>query len=79
MAAAARILFQEYGTILRVEPDDSLLLDVLCGGIGQYGVEFRLNSSEQENYKRQGDEYIQELAWRVRRNPRAYIECGRTY
>ena len=65
------ILFEEYGTQLRLEGND-VVLDVLCGRVGQFGVEFVLNEPERERYRREGDSFIKELAEDVRRNPKAY-------
>jgi hypothetical protein len=69
-------LFEEYGTSLQLRGND-LVLDILCGGVGQFGVEFVLNDSERERYKSEGDPFIVELANLVRRNPNAYRSRGR--
>jgi hypothetical protein len=69
------ILFEEYGTQLRLEGDE-LVLGVLCGGIGQFGVELVLNDSERERYKREGDAFIIELANLIRRNPDVPARTG---
>jgi len=73
-----RILFHEYGTQLRVASDDALILNVLCGRVGQFGVEFPLNAHEREEYRRRGDAFIQELAGMVRRDSDPYAARGRT-
>ncbi|HTV47307.1 MAG TPA: hypothetical protein VMG59_02580 [Phycisphaerae bacterium] len=73
-----RILFQEYGTQLRLGDDDQLILNVLCGRIGEFGVEFSLNSAEREEYKKRGDIFIQELSRKVQHNWQPYIARGRT-
>ncbi len=70
------ILFHEYGTQLRAEGDE-LILNVLCGGVGQFGVEFALNEPERERYRRDGDSFIQDLAGAVRRDPNAYGSRGK--
>ncbi len=72
------ILFHEYGTQLRLGDEDTLILNVMCGRILQYGVEFALNDSEREAYKRQGDPYIKSLAEKVRGGPQAFVPRGRT-
>jgi len=72
-----RIIFEEYGTSLRLDDDGSLVLDVLCGRVGQYGVEFSLNESERERYKVAGDLFIKELAQTVRSNPEPFGRRGR--
>jgi hypothetical protein len=71
------ILFYEYGTILRLDDDGRVVLDVLCGTVGQYGVEFALNHVEYAAYKARGDEYIKELAAAVLREPDRYSTRGR--
>lgn len=70
------ILFHEYGTQLRLEGND-LILDVLCGRVGQFGVEFVLNDSERERYRREGDSFVKELADLVLQDPNAYGSRGR--
>lgn len=78
MPQTQRILFHEYGTELRLCSDDSLLLNVLCGRVGQFGVEFPLNSSEREAYRQRGDEYIKELSHQVQRDYKPFAQRGRT-
>jgi hypothetical protein len=73
-----RILFYEYGTCLRLTEKDKLILHVLCGRTGQYGVAFELNDEEQRHYKTFGDAFIQELARKVVRSPTGYAQRGRT-
>ena len=55
MQQQERILFHEYGTQLRVAADDALILNVLCGRVGEFGVEFPLNEQEREEYRRCGE------------------------
>jgi len=78
MRQQERILFHEYGTQLRVAPDDALILNVLCGRVGQFGVEFPLNDEEREEYRRRGDTFIKELSQVVQRNWEPYAARGRT-
>ena len=70
------ILFHEYGTQLRLEGND-LVLNVLCGTVGQFGVELVLSESECERYKREGDPFIRELANLIRQAPKAYGSRGK--
>lgn len=72
-----RILFHEYGLQLRLEDDDRLVLDVLCGGVAEFGVEFALNDEERNAYKSRGDSFVRELAALVRGAPRTFSERGR--
>jgi hypothetical protein len=36
------VLFHAYGMQLRTDADGALIFNVLCDGVGQYGVEFAL-------------------------------------
>jgi hypothetical protein len=72
-----QVLFHEYGTQLRLNEQDKLILDVLCGRVGQYGVEFELNEFEREKYKTLGDTFIMDLAKKVQYDPKPYGERGR--
>jgi DNA-binding transcriptional LysR family regulator len=78
MQQQERILFHEYGTQLRVAADDSLILNVLCGRVAQFGVEFPLNDQEHEEYSRRADAFIRELSAAVRANWESYAARGRT-
>ncbi|MFN7736106.1 MAG: hypothetical protein ACK5O8_08300 [Pirellula sp.] len=71
------VLFHEYGTQLRVLSDDTMILNVLCGRIMQYGVEFPLSDHERQQYKLQGDDYLRTLAARVLNSPDTYALRGR--
>ena len=72
------ILFHEYGTQLRIEADDTMVLNVLCGRVGQYGVEFPLNGEEYARYKSEGDEFVKQLSLEVQKDPDTYAARGRT-
>lgn len=74
-----RIVFREYGTELRAETDGSLVLDVLCGSVGQFGVEFALNTDERSEYQRRGDVFIRELSQTVRLDWEAFVARGRAH
>jgi hypothetical protein len=73
----AKVLYHEYGLQLRMEADDRLILNVGCGRILQYGVEFPLDSEEYRQYKREGDQFLKELAVKVQANPEAFAKRGR--
>lgn len=70
------VVFHEYGTQLRLDGND-LILNVLCGRVGQFGVEFALNELERERYKREGDSFVRELADAVLRDPKSYGSRGK--
>lgn len=78
MPQQERILFHEYGTQLRVAADDSLILNVLCGRVGQFGVEFALNDEERDEYRRRGDTFVKELSRVVQRDWQPFVARGRT-
>ena len=78
MQQQERILFHEYGTQLRVAADDSLILNVSCGRVGEFGVEFALDDHEREEYRRRGDAFIKELSRAVQRDWRPFVARGRT-
>jgi hypothetical protein len=71
------VLFFEYGTRLILGPNDSLVLNVLCGRVGQYGVEFALNAEEVASYKAGGDSFLRTLSANVQANPNAFAQRGR--
>jgi len=71
------VLYHEYGTQLRAEDDDTLLINVLCGRTLGYGIEFPLNEHERAAYKKDGDKYVQELAQEVRKAPEQFAKRGR--
>lgn len=78
MPPESRILFHEYGTELRLEPDDSLILNVLCGRIGEFGVEFALNDQERHGYNQDGDAFLKNLSREVRREWKPYVARARS-
>jgi hypothetical protein len=71
-----RVLFQQYGTQLRLEDDDQIVLSVMCGRTFAYDVEFVLSSDEYKAYKLRGDEFIKELSNEVFREPNRYVKRG---
>ncbi len=73
----SRVIFHEYGTELRQEGDDSLVLNVLCGRVAEFGVEFALNESEREGYRQGGDGFLKELAANVRQDPTVFASRGK--
>ena len=78
MQQQKRILSHEYGTQLRVAADDSLILNVLCGRVGEFGVEFVLNDKERDEYHSRGDAFIKELSRVVQRGWKPFAARGRT-
>ena len=78
MQQQERILFREYGTQLRIAANDALILNVLCGRVAEFGVEFSLNDHEREEYHRRGDAFVRELSRLVQRDWQPYAARGRT-
>lgn len=66
------VTYHEYGTQLRKSNSGEYVLDVLCGRVGQYSVEFSLNQEEINNYISKGDQYIHDLGIEVTDNPELY-------
>lgn len=62
---------------LRTGEGDALIFNVLCGRVGQYGVEFQLNAEERDRYQREGDAFLRKLDIAVRENPNSYGLRGR--
>ena len=67
-----RIRFHEYGTQLRTDDDDRLILNVMCGRVAAFTMEIVLNDSECAEYRRGGDSYIQILARCILEKPGDY-------
>ena len=72
-----RILFYEYGTQLRVTAEDAIILNVLCGRVLEFGVEFALNEQERQAYRLRGDSFIKELSRTVQDDWELYAARGR--
>ena len=78
MHNSERILFREYGIQLHLGKDDALFMNVLCGHVGQFGIEFILNDVESAQYRDRGDEFIRELSRVVQKDWKIYAARGRT-
>ena len=76
MSLPERILFYQYGTTLWLADDESLMLDVLVGRVGQWGVTFALNDQERAEYRQRGDDFIKELSDKVFENEASYAARG---
>lgn len=61
-ADGSEVLYHEYGTQLRRTVDGMYILNVLCGRVGQYGVEIALTMDEITSYHGDtGDCFIHNL------------------
>ena len=54
------------------EKDGDLIFSVVCGTIGIYQVNIILNLDETENYEQKGEDYLKELAEKIRYSPKSY-------
>ncbi len=52
--------------------DGELVFSVICGSVAIYEINIFLNKQETENYHEKGEEYLNELADRIRNNPGLY-------
>lgn len=67
------LLYHEYGTQLRRTVDGLYILNVLCGRVGQYGVEIALTTDEITSFHDDGgDCFIHNLGEDIYDNPDAF-------
>lgn len=59
-----------------LEEDDlgALYFTVTCGGAAMYDVCIKLNDEERIGYENEGEDYLNELAYKIGKNTRAYKE-----
>ena len=48
------------------------ILSVVCGTVGLYEIEVKLNSEQRLNYENEDEGFIDELAQKIRDNPILY-------
>ncbi len=65
----ADVLYHEYGAQLRRTSDGRYLLNVLCGRVGQSGVEIELTTQELDSYRDEGDVFIHRLSDEIYHDP----------
>ena len=66
------VLYHEYGAQLRLMTDGRHILNVLCGHVGQYGVEIELTRQEVQRFGAEGDEFIHNLGEDVYDHPQSF-------
>ncbi len=49
--------------------NDKLIFSVLCGTVAQFEVEIELNAEETNQYNNQGQNFLDDLAEKIRSNP----------
>ena len=57
-----------------LENNSDLIFSVICGTVGIFEVNIVLNNEEIEDYKLKGEEYLKELAGKIRYSPKSYNE-----
>lgn len=69
----AEVLYHEYGVQLRRTINGEYILNVLCGRVGQYGVEIALTQLEIDKYgDDDGDTFIHNLGEDVHNDSNAF-------
>jgi hypothetical protein len=53
--------------------DEQLYLSVLCGSSALFELQVKLNPSEENKYRTEGEKYIVELAEQIRSKPEDWI------
>jgi hypothetical protein len=53
------------------------MLNVLCGRIAEYGVEFELNEDERLRYRNEGNRFVGMLSREVQNDPKRFGARGR--
>jgi len=56
------------------ESENELYLSVVCGSVGLFETNIKLNTSELLSYKERGTSFIDELAEKIRNNPQEYSD-----
>lgn len=54
------------------EKDGNLMFSVICGTIGVFEVNILLNGEEVDNFKQKGEDYLKELAEKIRYSPKSF-------
>jgi|JI8StandDraft_2_1071088.scaffolds.fasta_scaffold68698_3 hypothetical protein len=68
-----KVIAQEsWAWTLYRDESDALYLSVLCGTVGLFTIDFRLDEQEVAMVETAGDSAVQELASRVRSEPSSY-------
>jgi hypothetical protein len=68
-----RVVAQSEWSWTLLENQEGFFLRVLCGSVGLFSIEFRLNAQEAAMLAERPEEGVAELAMRVRDDPGAYM------
>jgi hypothetical protein len=68
------LIKKQWNYRLFLNTSNQYVLVVLCGSVGLYEVEVRLNSTQIDDYKLKGESVIDKLAEAIRSNPKKYLE-----
>jgi hypothetical protein len=68
------LIKKQWNYRLFLNASNEYVLVVLCGSVGLYEVEVRLNSTQINDYKLKGESVIDKLAEAIRSNPKKYLE-----
>lgn len=63
---------QAHMYVLEEDEFGSLYFTVTCGGAAMYDVCIKFNNEERIGYENEGEEFLNELAYRIGKNTRAY-------
>lgn len=56
------------------QSEEDYILDVVCGTVAIYTIEFKLDETEKAGFEAEGERYLDHLAWKVRDYPEEYIK-----
>lgn len=68
-----KLMEESYSYIL-YEKDEELILSVLCGTVAMFDRTIVLNAEERSAFEKNGKEYIDSLAARIRFSPSSFDE-----
>lgn len=68
------ILKKDWKYVLYQTEQDNFILSVVCGSIALYDLDFVLNIDEEERFRKEGVEFLDELAEKVNYSPQLFEE-----
>jgi hypothetical protein len=60
-----------------IKKDNEYILNVVCGSVGLFEVEYKLSELDIDNYLNQGKDFIEDLAHKVRFEPDKFVNRNR--
>ncbi len=67
------ILKKPYEYVLSKTNSNDYILSVVCGTVGIFEVDITLSIDQIKKYENSGEEFLDELAAKVRSNPKSYL------